>query len=92
MLKFITRIAHNNLVYRRERHRISCPRINELIPNAVTVLDVGAVTVASPVSCKVEDTTYTSKDLMSSYATRPTFLSAGSTVVRFNATIKASTS
>ena len=40
MLKFITRIAHNNLVYRR-RTEILAARIGELIPNAATVLDVG---------------------------------------------------
>ena len=40
MLKFITRIAHNNLVYRR-RTEILAARIGELIPKAATVLDVG---------------------------------------------------
>ena len=40
MLKFITRIAHNNLVYRR-RTEILAARIGKLIPNAATVLDVG---------------------------------------------------
>ena len=40
MLKFITRIAHNKLAYRR-RTEILAARIDELIPNAATVLDVG---------------------------------------------------
>ena len=56
MLKFITRIAHNNLVYRR-RTDILATRINELIPNAATVLDVGAGDgrIASLLQCRRRD-------------------------------------